>query len=224
MKDPVRLLSGGSPDVQDVLRSAKGDAPMRAQLDHLASRLAPTVAAPASAALLPWLIAGAALVGAAGAFMLARPTSQQPAAVRTEAPPPRQPEAAVPAVAVGSNDPVTEPARAATKKPQEPPRLAVAAEPARQAPPLPPVPRELELLTPAQAALHASDFARALALADRHARLYATGTFAEEREAIAIEALQRLGQRDRARTRLTAFTTQYPHSGYRARLERMVGE
>jgi outer membrane protein assembly factor BamD (BamD/ComL family) len=107
--------------------------------------------------------------------------------------------------------------------PRAPPRRVAVAAPAR-APSPPPVPRELELLTPAQAALRANQLDRALELADRHAALYATGTFAEEREAIAIEALQRLGQRDRARSRLAAFTTRYPQSGYRTRLERAVLE
>ena len=224
MKDPVRLLINGAPEVQDLLRSTNADAPARAQLDHLAARLAPTVAAPASSGvLLPWLVAGVALLGAAGVILLARDRSseqrQPPPAVIAAEPietaPPAEPappaaEAAPPSVAVAP--PAAEPKPAPTKQRKQKPLTQ------------PSPPPELELLTPAQAALHANAFTRALALAERHATLYANGTFTEEREAIAIEALHGLGQYERARTRLTAFTTQYPHSGYRARLERLVHE
>jgi hypothetical protein len=229
MKDPVRLLSNGSPEVQDLLRSANADAPAHGQLQHLAARLAPTVAAPASATLLPWLFAGAALLGAAGVIMFAHDREhvqpEQPAAIGQrddETLPSPQPEAAAPPAAIASPAaPEPAPARAPATKRKETPAVATK-QPARQ--PQPAAPQELELLTPAQTALHANDFEHALALAERHASLYAAGTFAEEREAIAIEALQKLGRRDQARSRLTTFTAHYPHSGYRARLERTVRE
>jgi hypothetical protein len=226
MTEPVRLLSSGSSDVQDLLRTAQADAPARAQLDHLAARLAPHVAAPAASVLLPWVVAGVALLGAAGVIVLARDRAPavQPSAIHAETSPP--PESTQPTVAIAAPEasapaapaPVVQP-HAAVETPAKPTRAPIA-ERARPAPP----PRELDLLTSAHAALHANDLARALALAERHASLYVIGTFAEEREAIAIEALHGLGQRDRARTRFTAFTMRYPHSSYRARLERMVGE
>jgi hypothetical protein len=235
MKDPVRLLTGGSSEAQDLLRSAAGDEPLRLQLDQLGARLAPVVAAPASGGLLAWVLAGSALVGGAGAIVLARDHHEQaPATARVvdtpaapqPAPPPAAPiEPAPPAAAPTQQEPphAAEPRTVEAKITRTEPAHQTPATPARQTPP-PPIPRELELLTPAQAALHAGDFQRALALAERHAGLYASGMFAEEREAIAIEALSRLGQHDRARVRFTAFTTLYPHSGYRARLERTVRE
>ena len=223
MKDPVRLLTQGSSDVQALLRAAKADAPSPAQLGHLAAKLAPTIAAPVSGVLLPWLLAGVTVLGAAGVVVVARDRlhaqREQPAAVAAPAPSTSQPETPMPSVAIVSPD-TTAPATHDSSEPMK--HVAKTLEPARQPPP--PVPRELELLTAAQAALRAHDFARALALADRHAGLYATGTFAEEREAIAIEAMCGLGQQDRARSRLTAFTARYAHSGYRARLERSVRE
>jgi len=229
MKEPVRLLTGGSADVQDLLRSAAADVPMRVQLDQLGARLAPTVAAPATGGLLPWLLAGSALLGGAGVVVLARDRQEPPTTtarvVDTQpAPRPSPPEVAPPIVATVSPDPVPAPAHVPTTKRAEPPAKPVTRPPVVPPTPPPPIPRELELLTPAQTALHANDFALALALADRHAGLYPTGTVAEEREAIAIEALHALGQRDRANARFTAFTTHYPHSGYRARLERTVRE
>jgi hypothetical protein len=233
MKDPVRLLTGGSSEAQDLLRSAAGDEPLRVQLDQLGARLAPAVAAPATGGLLAWVLAGSALLGGAGVIVLAR-DHQAPATTRVVETPPAPQPAPPPVAPAPTIEPATPPTQetphAAEPRTVEAPTKITRTEPARQTPaappqtPPPPIPRELELLTPAQAALHAGDFERALSLAERHAGLYSTGMFAEEREAIAIEALSRLGQRDRARARMTAFTTQYPHSGYRARLERTVRE
>jgi len=224
MKEPVRLLTGGSPDVQDVLRSAAADEPLRLQLDQLAARLAPTVAAPAAGAALAWVLAGTAVLGGAGALVLTRDHQEPPAATARVSETPTAPQ---PDAVVAAPPPTTtrkdSPPSVKAETPPKVTRPAVVTEPARPTPP-PFIPGELELLTPANAALHANDFVRALALAERHASLHPTGTFAEEREAIAIEALHGLGQQERARARLTAFTARYPHSGYRARLERTVRE
>jgi hypothetical protein len=223
MKEPVRLLTGGSPDVQDVLRSAAGDEPLRFHLDQLAARLAPAVAAPAGGGLLAWALAGTAVLGGTAALVLTRDHPEPPAATAraTQTPPAGRPDPVVAAPA--PTTPEDAPASAKAEAPAKIARPVVATEPAHPIPP-PFVPSELELLTPANAALHANDLVRALALAERHASLHPQGMFAEEREAIAIEALYRLGQHDRARTRFTAFTTHYPHSSYRARLERTVRE
>jgi hypothetical protein len=82
--------------------------------------------------------------------------------------------------------------------------------------------RELPLLTRAQAALPA-DPAGALALCEEHARTYPAGTFAQEREVIAIDALVRLGRRDEARSRAARFAATYPSSSDRPRIETLVG-
>lgn len=69
----------------------------------------------------------------------------------------------------------------------------------------------------------AADPAGALAICQAHAQRYPRGQFSEERERIAIEALVRLGRRGEATTRLDTFRKAFPRSGYRARLERLVG-
>jgi hypothetical protein len=88
------------------------------------------------------------------------------------------------------------------------------------------VPPELQLLTSAQSALR-SNPALALELADEHAREYPGGRFAQEREAIAIEALFELGREHAARTRADAFIARYPRSvqasSFAKRLEPAVG-
>ena len=58
----------------------------------------------------------------------------------------------------------------------------------------------------------------ALSLAEEHQRQFPTGTFCEEREALAIEALWRLGSADRAAARLRELLERFPSSAYRERL------
>lgn len=73
------------------------------------------------------------------------------------------------------------------------------------------MPPELQLLIAAQNALRSSPSV-ALELADEHAREYAGGRFAQEREVIAIEALFALGRQQAAMARAEAFITRYPRS------------
>ena len=70
--------------------------------------------------------------------------------------------------------------------------------------------------------LQAGDAAAALSTLERHALEYPEGTFREEREALAIELLARLGLGERARERASAFLNQYPRSAYRARLAQVL--
>jgi hypothetical protein len=78
---------------------------------------------------------------------------------------------------------------------------------------------EASLLDRAQAAL-GSDPAAALTLTREHQRRFPRGVLAEEREVIAIEALQRLGRREAASARALAFERRYHGSVHRPRLER----
>jgi hypothetical protein len=80
-------------------------------------------------------------------------------------------------------------------------------------------PTEIELLRDARQALRSAP-ARALALADEHARLYPRGKLTQERELIAISALVALGRRTAALSRGASFESQYPTSPYR----KQVGE
>jgi hypothetical protein len=81
---------------------------------------------------------------------------------------------------------------------------------------------EIQLLDAAQLALRGGDLARALALTSSHRDAYPRGAMTEEREAIAVEALVRLGRTDDARVRLASFVTRFPGSGYHARLQRLL--
>lgn len=80
---------------------------------------------------------------------------------------------------------------------------------------------EYALLRAARGAL-AREPARALSLADQHARQFASGMLAQEREAIAVDALVRLGQIGSARVRAQRFLRNYPQSPYVKRIENAV--
>ena len=85
-----------------------------------------------------------------------------------------------------------------------PPRLAPSAEHTLQG--------ERLLLDEARAALGRADGAAALRATTTHAQRYPQGLLAEEREAIAIQALLLVPRYDDARQREAAFEHQYPHS------------
>ena len=59
---------------------------------------------------------------------------------------------------------------------------------------------------------------RAVAVAAEHARAYPRGSYAQEREMIAIEALVKLGDRAAAGARAAAFRKAYPRSSHLPRL------
>jgi hypothetical protein len=75
-----------------------------------------------------------------------------------------------------------------------------------------PLAAERALLDEARAKLAASDPAVALALLDDHARRFRKPQLAEEREAIAVQALVALGRDDDARARGAKFLSTAPHS------------
>jgi hypothetical protein len=76
---------------------------------------------------------------------------------------------------------------------------------------------ELELLARARRVI-AVDPERALQLTAEHARRYQTGVLAQEREVLAIDALQRLGHRELAAARAARFIARYPDSAHRLRI------
>lgn len=80
---------------------------------------------------------------------------------------------------------------------------------------------EMALLQRARRAL-ASDPQAALTLLAQHQREHAAGVFAEEREALAVEALWRSGGAERAKQRFDALLTAYPRSTYRERLTALL--
>lgn len=90
----------------------------------------------------------------------------------------------------------------------EPPRAPSAAPSASSGDPA----AERRLLEWARGSLGRGDPAGALAWLRRHEREYRSGQLAEEREALAIEALVALGRLDEARAREERFRQRYPTS------------
>jgi hypothetical protein len=81
---------------------------------------------------------------------------------------------------------------------------------------------ESTLLKRAWSALASGDAGLALRLAEQDARRYPSGALGEERDAIQIAALARLGRDDEARRAATTFLTHYPESVHRALVERSI--
>lgn len=82
-------------------------------------------------------------------------------------------------------------------------------------------PTELRLIAQVQGRL-AHDPEAALALTDELARRYPLGAFVEEREALAIDALRRLGRDQAAVARARAFVARFPDSPYGAQMRRWL--
>jgi hypothetical protein len=82
---------------------------------------------------------------------------------------------------------------------------------------------EIEMLRDARAVL-GNEPARALRIAGKHLREHPYGIFIEEREAIAIEALIRLGDVTLARSRARRFADRFPHSAYHRRLNGLLAD
>ncbi|WP_394832233.1 hypothetical protein LVJ94_37530 [Pendulispora rubella] len=71
---------------------------------------------------------------------------------------------------------------------------------------------ERVLVETARAALARADASGALVVLERHAREFPNGSFAEEREALAIQALAKTGDEAGAKTRGERFRQHYPRS------------
>lgn len=72
--------------------------------------------------------------------------------------------------------------------------------------------RERAVLDRARSALAAGEAARALEQAKRHAREFPNGILSEEREAITVNVLVRLGRYDQANQHAASFRVRYPRS------------
>lgn len=83
------------------------------------------------------------------------------------------------------------------------------------------VPTEIELLRDARLALKQSP-ARALELAESHARTYPNGKLTQERELMAITALVALGRRTAALSRASRFEQSFPQSPYRKQIGELL--
>lgn len=80
------------------------------------------------------------------------------------------------------------------------------------------------LLLAARRALLSANPTRALALTREHERRFAEGAMEEEREVIAMEALLRVGQTERAEARRARFNTRHPSSPYRSRVDALFAQ
>jgi len=79
-------------------------------------------------------------------------------------------------------------------------------------------PDEFALLRAARQAV-AGQPERALSLTEEHAQRFPSGMLAQEREAIAIEALAKLGREAQAQSRAHTFLKAHPGSPYRPRID-----
>jgi hypothetical protein len=241
-RDPARLgdpASGASDAVRELLRSSASDGPSAAQLQRLADKLAPQLGPPATSVTVKATSTAAKTGGFAKAIAVVVVVVAVAGYWFTRGAPTRKPAAPViePVVAAPTIEPptpapveaVTAPARppieeTATKQPpvRKPARPARVERAAKGDATATPSEDELAILGTAQRALVADDPRAALLAAERHAARFPSGLMTEEREAIAIEALVRLGRTDDASARFERFRTSYPRSSYRHRLERLL--
>jgi hypothetical protein len=245
MSQPTRLREGTDPALRELLLYAQTQGrPSPARVEALTARVlaelgqaaagepdAPStesVPSPAAALRLtawPWLAGlGLALVLGAGAYVLIGAESDG-ARTRKAAPRPARSERAEPSPPVERTTtaaPPPAPAPAPAQRAPDQGKLATRAEPrVRRAEPAADPAAEVALLQRARRAL-ASEPAEALGLIAEHGRDYPDGMFREEREALAVEALWRAGQGERATRRLAAMLRRYPRSPYRERLSALL--
>lgn len=224
--DPKRLAEYGD-RIGDVLRGAldaeRGAGADAARLARIGRRLAEATAPPspppkpaALAAKGPILgVAAATLAGLVAVALVARqtPSAEAPAAAPNVqlAPAPASEEAPPPPKTDG----------VPTVSPADLPSAPAAPAKAAAKPAAPSEGDEIALLARAHDTLSTNP-AASLALCKEHEARYAGGHFAQEREAVAIEALVYLHREDEARRRLTAFETKYPTSSHRVHLESLL--
>jgi hypothetical protein len=249
-QDPPRLIDGeGGPErLRHLVRECRSDVATTDDVKQLESRLAPLIWAPvvpptptngpgatsgAAGAASTTTATGAGIkVGAAvaiavgmvgGGLWLSKSTApaggeSQPSVERAtktddstskNLPPATQGESAAP-----SDD-----ERAAPGTPETAGRSATVERERVQAA----TESESDLLGRAQAVLHA-DPNKALGLAAEHRRKFPTGTLAQEREVLAIEALERLGRHKEAVLRANSFLRSFPGSAHRSKVNAVIGK
>lgn len=236
--DLRRLLDGdddASGLVERALRAERADTVDRARLERIglgigaATAVSAAPAPPAHAKPASFVGSKGALslfaAAAAGGFAALLVTSSEtPPAPSSAAPPPAAIVATEPPASEAAEPPTVSP----SDLPSEPlvgpsgPAKAKAAASAGGAPKATDD-DEIALLARAHDALGA-DPARALALCREHEARFSVGHFAQEREAVAIEALVYLGRADEARRRLLEFRRRHPTSSHRVHLESLLPE
>jgi len=227
MSDPRRLaeygdrLDGLVRGALDAEHADGADASRLAGVEaKLAQRLAalPEASPPPAAPFAPkaaWLIGAAALVGVAALVLSQRtppvpPPPPPPPPVAQQVAPPAPTAPAEPAIATVSpadlptaRDPIT-PASARSNVREPSPEQAEG--------------EEIALLARAHEALPGRP-TDSLALCREHEQRFVSGHFAQEREAVAIEALVYLNRKPEAERRFASFLARYPTSSHRGHLE-----
>jgi hypothetical protein len=84
--------------------------------------------------------------------------------------------------------------------------------------------KEQELVDTARGALARGRGAEAFAATEQHASRFPAGALAEERDALAVQALALDGRADEAKSRADRFAKKYPRSIFRAAVERAVSK
>jgi hypothetical protein len=236
LKDPKRLFESDEapPELRNWLDRARHDAlpaegvsELVRQVEELASQPALPSAGRVTAKnafnAKALLLAAGIGVGAASLWLLLPRRAESPALK----PPATLPSAPMvrtlpsPRLRAVDEDEVEAPKDAPAPAPSASVRAKHAASSPR-ASAQPAAPDEAQLLRSARAALPSTP-ARALELTVEHERLYRSGMLVQEREAIAIEALMRLGRRSEATARADRFLARFPASPYRARIESARG-
>ena len=198
-----------------------------------------TVAGPWARARWSYLGGGVLLL--VGALQLLGPApASAPSPIAIAAAPIQAPSppAALPAPEPARTLPIDPPAVAPSLRPSEAPSealsprrrsvhptpsIAAASTPAPELPSTPDAAGELALLRRALAALPSRP-TLALELAQQHAREHAHGVFAQEREAIAIDAELALQRTAAAEARVRRFLAAYPRSPHAPRMRALLGQ
>ncbi|MDF2696118.1 MAG: hypothetical protein K0S65_4501 [Labilithrix sp.] len=231
--DDLKMSASDDAFLDEGIRALRGELPDDVRMRGLEQRLGPVFDVETTP---PWwrrrrfqAIVGVAVV-IVGVAAGGRQTGQSPASLSHDvmpvepspaatslAPIANEPASAVPTVSVDSL-PSAQPSgvrgaiHPSKPVPTSPPPAASASESSGD---------ELALLEEARRALGA-DPAKALTLTDEHTQRFRTPSFAEERERLAIDALGRLGRRDEAARRATAFEAAYPGSAHLQRIRALV--
>ncbi|AKV00443.1 hypothetical protein AKJ09_07106 [Labilithrix luteola] len=229
-RDPIRLSELRDPPSADaeflgtVLRTARRASPPLGKMDELASRLGPMLGdkPPSPVRWMPWASASVVAIALVTATVVVTRSNSGAAVapttttttVRTERPEPAPERAAAPVEAAPAISVDSLPDVHTQRVPV--PASAPATSLARC--------NEVELIDAADTKLRAGDAAGALAMTREHEQRCASGTLAQERERIAIEALAKLGRNDAARARAHAFEERYPSSPHVRRVRQVIGD
>jgi hypothetical protein len=223
MIDPPRLLDeqGAPQSLRSALRAGRDDLPSEETLKKVAAGLAVTPLLGAGAAKAAGLLGKGVSLKLASAVVVAAVAGGGAAVVirsRAVTAPPEPPTPVVRVHRVPANPP-PEAVPEVEAAPQPPPvRVHRAAPPP---PPAPPPLNEVELMRQAQEML-ADDPRAALSLAEKHRHVFPEGTFAQEREVIAVDALVRLGRTTEAAERARRFEESFPGSAHLPRVHALV--